>query len=54
MDYLGLDEEILKNMEMARKANIAVQNNNLDYAVGIFVKVNLSTTFKNYSNSLYS
>jgi hypothetical protein len=39
MDYLGLDEEIMRNLEMARKANQAVQSGNLDYALGIFTKV---------------
>ena len=39
VDFLGLDEEILRAMEMAKKANMAVRSNNLDYAGNIFQKV---------------
>ena len=39
VDFLGLDEEILRALDMARKANLAVRNNNLDYAGNIFQKV---------------
>ena len=39
VDFLGLDEEILRAMDMAKKANMAVRNNNLDYAGNIFQKV---------------
>lgn len=41
VDFLGLDEEILRAMEMAKKANMAVRNGNLEYAGSIFQKVGL-------------